>query len=244
MQPKIHEKLYYFSSPKRVCYIGSFNPSGRINDNPEIIKLIGDHDRGHNFLVRITDEGLLDKLYKHCGYMYNIKHGIYEMFKRYRSKIENEQTQIYFFPWANKTVLLSFLDRAASGDKIMIAESHFSAKVILNKLINLARNGVEIKIISHDTNRRFPLNIERKLQQNGIENYRYIHSEEYPMHNKFIILEKRNESLAAFGSLNFTIRSLHENHEIFAITKDTSIIESFKNRWDTILKEVTSKNYA
>jgi phosphatidylserine/phosphatidylglycerophosphate/cardiolipin synthase-like enzyme len=241
--PKIHEKIYYFSSPQRICYIGSFNPSSSVNDNPEIVKLIGDQDRGHNFLVEITDESLLDELREHCSYMYNIRHGMNEMLKRYQSKIENNHTQIYFYPWANKKIIMSLFDRVSAGDKLLIAESHFTAKIILNKLIGLSKNGVEIKIIAHGTKRRFPLYIEKILKEKDIEYYRYIHPKEYPMHNKFIILEKKNEKLVAFGSLNFTKRSIYESHEILAVTKDTAIIDSFKNRWETILKEVTENNY-
>jgi HKD family nuclease len=176
--------------------------------------------------------------------MKDIKHGFIENIKRWKSPITSDGTTMHFYPWAKKKVVIDYLKMATKGDRLYIAVSHFSSIIIVYNLIKLAKRGVEIKIISHNTNRRFPLKIERLLNSFHIPCLRYDHPYKYPMHNKFIILEKRNESLAAFGSLNFTIRSLHENHEIFAITKDTSIIESFKNRWDTILKEVTSKNYA
>jgi len=44
------------------------------------------------------------------------------------------------------------------------------------------------------------------------------------MHNKFILIEKKNETLVGFGSLNLTNRSLFESHEIFVVTKDESVV--------------------
>ena len=60
LQPRLHEKLYCFSHPKPVAFIGSFNPSGDIpEERPDIIYEIGDQDRGHNVLVGLSDPSLV-----------------------------------------------------------------------------------------------------------------------------------------------------------------------------------------
>jgi len=47
-----------------------------------MIELIGDQDRGHNFLIEINDAQLLDELYEHCIYIKNIKHWFCEILKK------------------------------------------------------------------------------------------------------------------------------------------------------------------
>jgi HKD family nuclease len=243
--PKIHEKLYYFRNNNEACaFIGSFNPSGRANDDPEVVELIGDQDRGHNFLVEINDKLLLDNLYEHCVYMRNIKHGFVENIKRWKSHIESEGTSIYFFPWAKKSVIFNYLKKATKGDRLYIAVSHFTSIAVVYNLIKLAKKGVEIKVISHDTKRRFPLKIEKLLNNFDISCIRYDHPNKYPMHNKFIILKKNECPLVAFGSMNLTVRSIDESHEIFCITNKLSIVNEFKLRWNSLEKEIISSNYS
>jgi HKD family nuclease len=242
--PKIHEKLYYFRNNSRAyAYIGSFNPSGREGDDPEIVELIGDQDRGHNFLIEIDDKLLLDNLYNHCVYMKDIKHGFIENIKRWKSQVKSGGMLIYFFPWAKKKVIINYLKMATKGDRLHIAVSHFSSIIIVYNLIKLAKRGVEIKIISHNTNRRFPLKIERLLNSFHIPCLRYDHPKKYPMHNKFIILEKKDNSYVAFGSMNLTVRSLNESHEIFCITNNLNIVREFTLKWKSIEKEIVNNSY-
>ena len=49
--PYWHSKIYCFSHPEPVALVGSFNPSGDVPEDVEIIANIGDQDRGHNLLV-------------------------------------------------------------------------------------------------------------------------------------------------------------------------------------------------
>jgi phosphatidylserine/phosphatidylglycerophosphate/cardiolipin synthase-like enzyme len=242
--PKIHEKLYYFKNNNiKYAFIGSFNPSGRADDDPKIIESIGDQDRGHNFLIEIDDNLLLDNLYNHCVYMYNIRHGFLENIKKWKSCIESKTISIHFFPWANKKVVFNFVKIATTGDRIYIAVSHFTSLLAIYNLIKLAKKGVTIKVISHDTKRRFPLKIEKLLNSYNIPCIRYNHPKKYPMHNKFIILERETDSLVAFGSLNLTVRSLNESHEIFYITNNLKIVNEFKLRWLEMEKEIISHSY-
>ena len=244
--PKIHEKIYYFKDDNKCfTYIGTFNPSGRQNDDPHVIELIGDQDRGHNYLVELDMENDINGcLYRHCQYIKAVRHGWYELIKRFPAKIITRKMDIYFFPWAGKQTLLNFLSRAEKNDNIYIAMSHFTAKIIADALYKLAKKGVNIQIISHDTERRFPEKIESLLNKYSIDYKRYIHPKKYPMHNKFIILEKQQEKSVCLGSLNLTKRSLYENHEILAIIRDENVVDIFKKRWHEMHSEIVSNSYA
>jgi len=66
----------------------------------KLLKKIGDQDRGHNFLVEMTDEFLISELYNHCVFMKNIPHGLGEIFKKSKKEVSNSGTILYFFPWA------------------------------------------------------------------------------------------------------------------------------------------------
>ena len=55
-RPRLHEKLYCFSDPSPVAFVGSFNPSSDSPEaEPEVVEVIGDHDRAHNVLVELRD---------------------------------------------------------------------------------------------------------------------------------------------------------------------------------------------
>jgi phosphatidylserine/phosphatidylglycerophosphate/cardiolipin synthase-like enzyme len=242
--PKIHEKLYYFKcNNKTSAFIGSYNPSGRENDDLNILELIGDQDRGHNFLLELNDNVFLEDLYKHCIYMKNIRHGFLENLRKWHRKIESDGDILYYFPWSSKRVLFNFFEKAVRGDIMYISISHFTLKSLVFRLYRLSKKGVVIKMISHNTKRRFPKKIENLLSKLNITFMRYTHPKQYPMHNKFVILERKKETLVASGSLNFTFKSLNGNHEILFITRNSAITQQFKDRWNTIEKEILDNNY-
>ena len=242
--PKIHEKIYYFMDGSEAsALVGSFNPSGRESDSPEIIKLIGDQDRGHNFLVEITDSNLLNAIYEHCLYMKNVNHGIFENFKRQRSEITIHNTTLHFFPPAQIKCIKDFLNCAKNKDKVYICASHIFLFDIFDILFKLKKANIEIEIISHNTKRRFPKSIQEKFEKISIKTLRYNHPQNYPMHNKFIIIEKKDETLVGFGSLNLTYRSLYESHEIFAVTSDNNLAAAFKKRWQEMYFEIVNNSY-
>lgn len=242
--PKIHEKIYYFRDKNEAfAFIGSFNPSGRENDDPEIIELIGDQDKGHNFLVEMTDEFLVSELYNHCVFMKDIPHGVGEIFKKSKKEVSNSGTTLYFFPWAGLKSIINFLNLAEENDKICISASHIWLFGITSIFLELRKKNIEIEIISHNTKRRFPKVVQKKLEKYSINCLRYQHPENYPMHNKFILIEKKNETLVGFGSLNLTNRSLYESHEIFAVTNDKNLAAAFKKRWQEMYLEIVNNSY-
>jgi hypothetical protein len=65
--PRLHTKLYYFSHPLPVAYIGSFNASCDVPElMPEIIEELRDQDRGYNVLVGLRNPVLVDALLRHA----------------------------------------------------------------------------------------------------------------------------------------------------------------------------------
>ena len=124
-KPYLHEKLYCFTHPKPVAFIGSFNPSG---DDPEedrsIIDEIGDQDQGHNVLVGLHDPTLVKCLVDHARLL-NLGHN--SMFNRFSDTTNNafkgDDTEIHFWPRSSPHPVKKFLDRLNPGARIRLAAS-------------------------------------------------------------------------------------------------------------------------
>ena len=77
-RPRLHEKLYCFSHPTPVAFVGSFNPSSDSPEaEPEVIEEIGDHDRAHNLLVELGHPGLVRALMDHARSLHIARHGCF-----------------------------------------------------------------------------------------------------------------------------------------------------------------------
>src|SRR5215212_9786316 len=61
----LHTKLYCFSHPQPAALVGSFNPSGNQPEDAAMVAHIGDHDRGHNLLVQLTNPSMVNALIAH-----------------------------------------------------------------------------------------------------------------------------------------------------------------------------------
>jgi hypothetical protein len=67
LRPRLHEKLYCFSHPRPAAFVGSFNPSGDLEEaDPELLGEIGDQDRGYNLLVELRAPALVEALALHA----------------------------------------------------------------------------------------------------------------------------------------------------------------------------------
>jgi len=98
--PHLHEKIYCFSHPRPIALVGSFNPSGDDPETePDVIDEILDHDRGHNLLVGIHGDALVDGLVQHTRRMHDGGHGILERFDNQLNKpLRDTDTTILFWP--------------------------------------------------------------------------------------------------------------------------------------------------
>ena len=232
----LHTKLYCFSQPKPVAYIGSFNPSG---DNPEldpdIIHEIGDHDRGHNVLVGLYDPVLVTCLMTNARCLYRMRYVALHRFSILANrKCVGKNTGIHFWPRMSPHPVKKFLNRLGSGARIRIAASHIKGKSIAKVLIGFVRQGAKLEILADSTQRRVPAAIEKMLLDAGILFRRVNNAEGLPMHHKFILVEKNNHRWVIFGSFNWSTRSYWLNHEIAAISTDQKLFAAFAERWEAM----------
>lgn len=237
---RLHEKLYFFSHPERSVMVGTFNPSGNQPEDPTVVRKIGDQDNGHNFLVDIRDPVLAEGLYEHACRLFEGPHGPWERHLPENNRlVTSPKTRILFFPrsrWRDFNVLFDDLEE---GGSLHMAVSHLNDRGICKRLFNLARRGVVIDIIAHDTKRRVPTWVEKQMLDNGVNFNRYVHPDGLPMHNKFMLFETPIRQTLAFGSMNLSVRSLHANHELLVVTEDRALFRSMKQRWQTMLDEIS-----
>ena len=237
----VHEKLYFFSHPAPVVYLGSYNPSRGAYDSPELLGDIGDQDRGHNFLVEIVAGPPVAFLRAHLHAMHHHRHGMFERFgSDLNAAYESSDLAIWLFPRRSTGVVPAALHRAAA-DRIRIAASHFRDASMARLLAELARKGAKIEVLAHDTLRRVPRRVERTLRSAEIAFTRYAHGENLPMHNKFMLLEGRDKRSVLFGSFNLTRTSKWLNHEILLESHDPDLFSAFASRWDEMMAEAATQ---
>jgi phosphatidylserine/phosphatidylglycerophosphate/cardiolipin synthase-like enzyme len=237
----VHEKLYFFSHPAPVVYLGSYNPSRGARDSPELLGDIGDQDRGHNFLVEIAAGPPVAFLRAHLRAMHHGRHGILERFRSDLNAVyESSDLAIWHFPRRSSGVALTSL-RQAAARHIRIAASHFSDASMARLLASLAGRGAFIEVLVHNTLRRVPQRVERTLRSAGIVFTRYAHPEGLPMHNKFMLLEGTTRRSVLFGSFNLTRTSSWLNHEILLQSKDPDLFSAFARRWDEMKAETAAQ---
>jgi phosphatidylserine/phosphatidylglycerophosphate/cardiolipin synthase-like enzyme len=234
--PNLHEKLYCFSHPKPVAFIGSFNPSGdNPEDRPEIIDQIGDHNRAHNVLVGISEPVLVDGLVKHARWVHRARHRIFESFFAGGNRaLRGANTDIHFLPQAQPHAAASFLGRFGKGARIRVAASHLNGSTAIKTMLNTSRRGASLEILAEATLRRVSLKAEKSLTEAGIPFRRIVHAERLPMHNKFVLVEQGNRRWVVFGSYNWSTLSYWINQEICAISSEPKLFESFSERWEAL----------
>ena len=239
---RIHEKLYYFSYPTPRALVGTFNPSGNMPEDAEIIREIGDQDRGHNVLVEIFDPVLVHGLYSHAQRMYRAVYGPWERFLPHNNRIiRSAKTRILFFPRWHRQAFDELFKGLTSDATLRMAVSHLSDPGICKRLFFLSRQGVRIEILAHDTERRVPAWVESSMRERGIDFSRYVHPQGLPMHNKFLLIETPRRKIVTFGSLNFSVRSIHANHELLVVSENLFLYHAFRRRWDEMRLEVQSQ---
>jgi phosphatidylserine/phosphatidylglycerophosphate/cardiolipin synthase-like enzyme len=235
-KPYLHEKLYCFSHPQPIAFIGSFNPSGDgFEDDRAIIDEIGDQDRGHNVLVGLTDPVLVGRLVEHARWIHRAQCiMLYRFSKSANQAVREKGTEIHFWPRVRPHPVLQFLSRLGANARIRIAASHLKGTSVVKAITGLAYRGATVEILAEPTLRRVPEEVERMLTQAGISFRRVTHPEGLPMHNKFVLAEKGSQRWVMFGSFNWTDRSYRLNHEIGAISADKHLFDAFAGRWEIL----------
>ena len=238
-KPQLHEKLYCFSHPEPVAFIGSFNPSGNMPDeDPEIIREIGDQDRGYNVLVGFLETDLVEKLVNHARQIQRIPPNLFYRFSRdANGSIHGSDTTIHFWPRVRPHPVVQFLEKVSGKARVRVVASHIRTPSAVETMIALARRGVALEIFADATLRRVTPSVERRLGAAGIQFRRIKIRERLPMHLKFVLVEDGNQAWSIFGSFNWTRPSFWLNHEIAAISSNPLLFKAFAEHWDLLESE-------
>lgn len=237
-QPHLHSKIYVFSHPVPLALIGSFNPSGGGvdgPDDPEVLRQIGDQDRGHNFLVETRDEPLVAGLATHSDWLHGSAHGLLERLSpRANQRLRSGGLEVWFHPRHDTTRWMRELRRLGPGCRVRGAVSHLNEGAVVRRLARLARRGVQVELIVHASLRRVPSRPANALLAAGVALRRYAHRESLPMHDKFLLIQSPQRRTLLFGSFNLTAHSRWLNHEVIAETGDPGLIEAFEGRFEEL----------
>ncbi len=235
-RPRLHEKLYCFSHPSPVAFVGSFNLSSDSPEgDPEVIEIIGDHDRAHNLLVELRDPDLVQGRTDHARVLHTARHGCFARFAPSANRaMQHNGVSIYFWPRAGRHPIMRFLLDLERGARVRIAASHISGFSSLRGLCALVARGVKVEILTESTRRRVPVEAEQRLIRAGISVRRLIEDEWIPMHNKFVLVETSSQKSTIFGSFNWSESSYRFNREIAVATEDPLLFKAFSDRWDRL----------
>jgi len=235
--PHLHSKIYAFSHPEPVALVGSFNPSGDVPEDAEVIAEIGDQDRGHNLLVELIDPALVTALVGHVT-------ALHRPFARMRPAqnraIASADTRIWFYPRLRTDILGGHMRAAGAGSRIRGAISHLKQGDLVNGLARAARAGASVRLIVHDTERRVPEAAVSMLAAAGVEIGRYRHADHLPLHAKLLLVEDRGVETAWFGSFNYNPRSRWLNRELLVASRERAIVEALGDRFETIAAEIAA----
>jgi phosphatidylserine/phosphatidylglycerophosphate/cardiolipin synthase-like enzyme len=236
VRPRLHEKLYCFSHPEPVAFIGSFNPSGDAPEEaPEVVEQIGDQDRGENLLVALRDRALVDGLVEHARLLHACRHGAFDRFRPTSNReLRGDGLAIHFLPRVRRSPVIALLRQCGAGHRVRIAASHLSGPSSVRTLAALAGRGAGVEVLAEPTVRRVPPGAEKRLRDAGVALARVVHPEGLPMHAKFALIDGRGERRVLFGSFNWTEPSQHFNREIGAIASDAKLFDALEERWDVL----------
>jgi phosphatidylserine/phosphatidylglycerophosphate/cardiolipin synthase-like enzyme len=235
-RPRLHEKLYCFSHPVPVAIVGSFNPSGDVpEEDPAVVREIGNHDRGYNTLVEIGEPELARSLSAHARELNRGDGGsLARVAPSVRSSLASGDLEIRFWPQMGATPVADLTRRIAAGSRLRIAASRVSGRTAVAALTALARRGVAIEMLTEWTQRRVPSSIQDRLAGEGISIRRVRRKDDLPMHDKFALVEEAARRSVLFGSFNWSESSLRYNRELSIVSREPKLFETFAARWESL----------
>lgn len=224
----LHEKLYFFSHPKPFCFVGSYNPSMDAGLEPDDVLDIGDQDQGHNVLVRINSTAAVQHISQHLR--------AYAGQTPATSQDLDTNPVVTFLP--SHAAAPHILQLSRDWQSIHIAMSHLRDGTVVQLLTRQARRGCKVRVISHESHRRFPARHERTLKAAGVEVWRYQHPQQFPMHSKYLLLRNGEELQCLYGSVNFTKTSRWLNREVLIQSSAARTYNSLLENWGDIRAEI------
>ena len=234
VHPHLHAKIYAFSAPRPIAFIGSFNPSGNEPEDEAVIAEIGDQDRGHNLLLGIEDPRLVEALRIHAATL-SKKGGLIGARLTQNQVIRSAGTSLFFYPRLRSGQVERELQPLGRGARIRAAISHLKGTGFVTALGGAASRGAEVELVVHDTERRVPERDVARLREAGAMVRRFRHPQGLPMHAKFLLIGQPGQAPAAWlGSANFNPRSRWINQELLVRTTDRATIEGLALRFGQI----------
>jgi len=245
-KPHLHEKLYCFSHPEPVAFLGSYNPSGdQPEEEPDIIREIGDQDRGYNVLVGLKDPWLVARLTAHARCLHRMETGRSRCFAIDNNlELKSALGRIFFLPSLFPHPATRFLHSLGADYKLKCVFSHLKGGGLVRKLVKLAGKGHQIEILADSTSRRVPASVEKTLKNAGIAFHRLGRETGLPMHDKFILAENAEKRWVVFGSFNWTPRSWWLNQEIGMISADKDLCRAFADRWNELAAALEKEKFS
>jgi phosphatidylserine/phosphatidylglycerophosphate/cardiolipin synthase-like enzyme len=236
IRPRLHEKLYCFSGPEPVAFVGSFNPSGDVpEERPDVVREIGDQDRGHNVLVGIRERALIGDLVEHARSLHALRHGALDRFRPASNRsLQGEQVAIHFLPRVMRDPVVTLLRECGAEHRVRIAASHLSGRTSVRLFRALAARGTAVEILADATTRRVTPQAKEQLRAAGVSFRRLVQLEGLPMHDKFALIDGPALRYSVFGSFNWTEPSRRFSREIGAIASDPKLFDVFAARWDVL----------
>lgn len=239
LKKRMHLKLLLISrtgARNNSCLFGSYNPSGNDCVEPEIFRVIGDQDNGYNLMLDISEHPTIYK------YLRNYYLSLFKERKRSIRTALLDFGDILFQPSPSTTenelikLLKSHIERGTLI-KVRIAVSHISHRETIQLLAKLRKQGSEVEVLGHDSERRFPKKIEHRLQQSGISVLRYVHPQLLPMHCKMVLIEDSSpvrRRTAFLGSMNLTHKSFYWSDELLVRLTIPSIYDELEGLYEDI----------
>ncbi|CAN7440793.1 phospholipase D-like domain-containing protein [Phenylobacterium sp. LjRoot225] len=233
---RLHTKIYAFSGPAPVAFLGSFNPSGDEPEDPGVLEDIGDQDRGHNLLVEYRDPATVEAVRLQAARIWGQRD--VSRFSLWQNRpVRLGATTLYFFPRLRPGVVERGLSRLGPGDHVRAAVSHVERGPFTARLTEAARRGARVELVVHDTRRRVPDPVVAGLSRAGVVVRRYCHPDGLPMHAKFVVVRDGAQRTAWFGSLNYNANSRFLNHEILLRSTDARVVSGLDARFGQISAE-------
>jgi hypothetical protein len=226
----MHAKVYAFAHRRGCALVGTYNPLG--GDGGGRLESLGDHDRGHNYLVETTDDGAVDALGRYVDRLFGLRHWAGLRRDPEQNAVERTpQIGFHFFPRTRVDLVEAALARLDGGDAAVGCVSHLDDGPAAAALAGAAARGARVSLHLGGRGRRISGRAVRRLRAAGAEVRLYGGPPALPMHCKFLVLRRGGEREALFGSFNLNAGSRWLNHEVLCRSAAPSLVDAFETRF-------------
>lgn len=226
----LHAKVYVFSHRRGSALVGTYNPLSSVPERA--LASLGDHDRGHNYLVETTDDGAVATLGRYVDRLFSLRSWAGLRRDPEQNAVEQaDQIGFHFFPRAQVDLIEADLARLGDGDAAFGCVSHLDDGPAAAGLAAAAARGARVSLHLGRRGRRVNGRALRRLHAAGAEVRLYRGPPGLPMHCKFLVLRRQAERQVLFGSFNLNAGSRWLNHEVLCRSSAPSLVGAFEARF-------------